>query len=57
MLLVNGTKDSIFPIEDMYLLFEHGDPKTGFLPPVGHMGHTPRTAGVMLDWVAAQLGV
>jgi len=56
LLCVNGTKDTIFPIEDMYLLFEHGDPKTGFFPPVGHMGHTPRTAGVMLDWVVAQLG-
>jgi hypothetical protein len=57
LLLVNGTKDSIFPIEDMYLLFEHGDPKVGFFPPVGHMGNTPRTPGVILDWVSAQLGV
>jgi len=57
LLCVNGTKDSIFPIEDMYLLFERGDPKTGFFPPVGHMGFTPRTAGVILEWICGQLGV
>ena len=57
LLCVNGTKDSIFPIEDHYLLFEHGDPKWGFFPPVGHMGNTPRTPGVILDWIAGQLRV
>lgn len=57
LLCVNGTKDTTFPIEDMYVLFEHGDPKVGFFPPVGHMGHTPRTPGVILDWVSGQLGV
>jgi esterase FrsA len=57
LLCVNGTKDTIFPIEDMWLLFEQGSPKSGYFPPVGHMGHTPRTAGIILDWVATQLGV
>jgi esterase FrsA len=57
LLCVNGTQDSIFPISDMYLLMEHGDPKWGFFPAVGHMGHTPRTAGVILDWICGQLGV
>lgn len=57
LLCVNGTQDSIFPIQDHYLLFEHGDPKTGFFPPVGHMGNTPRTQGVIVDWMARQLGV
>ncbi|HLG70256.1 MAG TPA: alpha/beta hydrolase [Chloroflexota bacterium] len=55
MLLVNGTKDSIFPIEDMHLLLAHGDPKTAYLPEVGHMGHTPRTAGIILNWICQQL--
>lgn len=57
LLCVNGTQDSIFPIQDHYLLFEHGDPKTGFFPPVGHMGNTPRTQGVIVDWMARQLGL
>lgn len=57
LLCVNGTQDSIFPIEDHYLLLEHGDPKWGFFPPVGHMGNTPRTPGVILEWIAARLGV
>lgn len=43
--------------QDHYLLFEHGDPKWGFFPPVGHMGNTPRTAGVIVDWLANQLGI
>lgn len=57
LLCVNGTQDSIFPIEDHYLLFEHGSPKDGFFRPVGHMGNTPGTPGVILDWIAGHLGV
>lgn len=57
LLCVNGTQDSIFPIQDMYVLFEHGDPKCGFFPPVGHMGNTPRTPGVILNWVTERLGL
>jgi esterase FrsA len=57
LLCVNGTKDTIFPIEDHYLLFEHGDPKCGFFPPVGHMGNTPRTQEAIIGWVTRQLGV
>jgi dienelactone hydrolase len=57
LLCVNGTRDTIFPIEDMWLLFEQGSPKTGFFPPVGHMGYTPRTVPLMVDWLAGQLGV
>jgi len=57
LLCVNGTKDSIFPIEDMWLLFAHGDPKSGWFPEVGHMGTTPRTPGVILNWICGQLGV
>ncbi len=43
LLLVNGVKDSVFPITDMYLLLEHGSPKSARFFPVGHMGRTPTT--------------
>jgi pimeloyl-ACP methyl ester carboxylesterase len=55
LLLVNGTKDSVFPIEDMYLLLEHGSPKSARFAPVGHMGHTPETQRIMVDWLREQL--
>jgi hypothetical protein len=57
LLLVNGLHDSIFPIQDMYLLLEHGSPKSARFYPVGHMGHTPDTAPMMLNWMAEHLGV
>jgi esterase FrsA len=38
LLCVNGINDSVFPIADMYLLLEHGDPKTARFFPGGHMG-------------------
>lgn len=55
LLLVNGTRDSVFPIEDMYLLLEHGDPKSARLYPVGHMGHTPTTLPTIVEWLAERL--
>ncbi len=57
LLCVNGKRDSIFPIEDHYLLFEYGDPKWGFFPDTGHMGNTPRTQAVIVDWLCARLGL
>jgi len=57
LLCVNGRRDSIFPIEDHYLLFEYGDPKWGFFPDTGHMGKTPRTQGIIVDWLCARLGL
>jgi pimeloyl-ACP methyl ester carboxylesterase len=56
LLLVNGTQDSVFPIQDMYLLLEHGSPKSARLYPVGHMGHTPTTTSTMVEWLAERLG-
>jgi hypothetical protein len=38
LLCVNGLNDSVFPIEDMYLLLEHGSPKAARFYPGGHMG-------------------
>lgn len=57
LLCVNGTRDTTFPIEDHFLLFDHGDPKWGFFAPVNHMGNTPITADVILDWICDRLGV
>lgn len=57
LLCVNGKRDSIFPIEDHYLLFEYGDPKWGYFPDTGHMGFTPRTQGIIVDWLCARLGL
>ncbi|MFC1937550.1 alpha/beta hydrolase family protein [Chloroflexota bacterium] len=55
MLLVNGKDDSQIPIEDLYLLLEHGSPKTARVFPGGHMGRVPETVPTIADWVAARL--
>jgi hypothetical protein len=56
LLLVNGTEDTIFPIEDMYLLLQHGNPKEARFYPVGHMGYTLDTNPTIIRWLAAKLG-
>jgi hypothetical protein len=38
LLGVNGVNDSVFPIADMYLLLEHGSPKSARFYRAGHMG-------------------
>jgi pimeloyl-ACP methyl ester carboxylesterase len=55
MLCVNGLEDTVFPIQDMLLLLEHGDPKTARFFPGGHMGHTPETQPLITRWVAERL--
>lgn len=50
LLLINGLGDTVFPIQDMYLLLEHGDPKTARFFPGGHMGHSPVTQSIIVDW-------
>jgi dienelactone hydrolase len=57
LLCVNGKRDTTFPIEDHYLLFEYGDPKWGYFPDTGHMGRTPRTEGIINDWICGRLGL
>jgi len=42
MLLVNGKEDLQTPIADLYLLLEHGAPKSARVFPGGHMGQTPQ---------------
>ena len=51
LLLINGIHDSTFPIADMYLLLEHGDPKDARFYDSGHMGHTPQTEGHIMGWL------
>lgn len=56
MLLVNGVQDSVFPIQDMYLLLEHGDPKTARLfADDGHMGGRDAVSAVIVPWLAERL--
>ena len=38
LLIVNGKEDKQVPLDDFYLLLEHGDPKTIRLFAGGHMG-------------------
>ena len=45
LLGVNGKLDDQAPVEDIYLLMEHGNPKEARIYPQGHhMGRTPRDA-------------
>jgi esterase FrsA len=55
LLIVNGKNDAHVPLEDHYLLLEHGSPKTIRLFPGGHMGMTPQTLPTIRDWVSSQL--
>lgn len=55
LLLVNGVKDSIFPIEDMYLLLEHGNPKAARFYDSGHMGNSPTTIPTIVGWLKDRL--
>jgi dienelactone hydrolase len=55
MLLVNGARDTVFPIADLSVLLEHGDPKTARVFDGGHMGPAALTEPAIVEWVAAQL--
>lgn len=55
LLCINGTSDTVFPVSDMHLLLEHGSPKSMRLFPGGHMGYTPRTLPVILDWLRQRI--
>jgi hypothetical protein len=55
LLLINGLHDSVFPIEDMYVLLEHGSPKDARFFSSGHMGHTPQTRDIMVNWLLDHL--
>jgi len=55
LLLVNGKEDRQVPIEDLYLLLEHGSPKSARLFPGGHMGYTPETLPAIIAWLRERL--
>jgi esterase FrsA len=55
LLLVNGKEDKQVPLEDLYLLLEHGSPKTIRLFPGGHMGNIPLVFETVIPWLHAKL--
>jgi len=57
LLLVNGTQDEIFPIDDMFVVLEHGGPKLArFVPGLKHMGE-PESFHIILRWIYGLLGI
>jgi len=55
LLIVNGKEDKQVPLEDFYLLLEHGRPKTIRLFPGGHMGAIPNILQTVLAWLHEKL--
>jgi esterase FrsA len=55
MLIVNGKEDLQTPITDLYILLEHGTPKSARVFPGGHMGQTPQTFPTILNWLKNEL--
>ncbi|KAF2195794.1 alpha/beta-hydrolase [Zopfia rhizophila CBS 207.26] len=57
LLLVNGTEDEIFPIDDYYLALQHGAPKEArFVPNTKHMGE-PMSFCIILNWLYKLFGI
>ena len=62
LLGVNGKLDDQAPIADVYLLLEHGNPKSARVYPEGHhMGRTPgqhpdEIANMIVGWLKERLG-
>jgi esterase FrsA len=54
LLCINGVNDSVFPIDDMYLLLEYGSPKAARFYPGGHMGGGDAQA-VIIQWLKEKL--
>ena len=54
LLCVNGIDDSVFPIDDMHLLLEHGDAKAARFYRAGHMGGAGAQAAI-IDWLKEKL--
>ena len=53
LLGVNGKLDDQAPVEDIYLLMEHGTPKSARIYPEGH--HMGRTPGLPYDDILAMI--
>jgi len=55
LLLVNGANDTVFPIADMHLLLERGDPKSARFYQAGHMGPYRDAEKLIARWLATTL--
>ncbi len=55
VLIVNGKDDLQTPIADLYILLEHGAPKSARVFPGGHMGQTPQTVPTIITWLTNKL--
>ena len=56
-LLINGTDDSIFPVDDYHVAVQHGDPKDmRIIPNTPHMGE-PTAFFIILRWLSQRLGI
>jgi hypothetical protein len=55
LLLVNGREDKQCPVADIDLLVEHGMPKAVRMFPGGHMGITPQTLPIIVEWLCARV--
>ena len=55
LLCINGVEDSVFPIDDMYLLLRHGGVKSARFFPGGHMGHDPKLFPTIVGWIAQRI--
>ena len=57
LLLVNGTEDEIFPIDDYYLALQHGPVKEArFVPGIKHMGE-PESFFIIMRWIYELFGI
>jgi esterase FrsA len=55
LLIVNGKEDKQVPLDDFYLLLEHGSPKAIRLFPGGHMGSIPNIFKTVIAWLHQKL--
>jgi esterase FrsA len=55
LLIVNGKEDKQVPLDDFYLLLEHGSPKAIRLFPGGHMGSIPNIFKTVIAWLHTRL--
>jgi acetyl esterase/lipase len=55
LLIVNGKEDKQVPLDDFYLLLEHGKPKTIRLFPGGHMGAIAKIFQTVIAWLHKRL--
>jgi pimeloyl-ACP methyl ester carboxylesterase len=53
MLLVNGARDTQVPIDDVYVLMNHGSPKEAWVNPAG--GHMGRSADFTSPMIAREV--